>query len=93
MVGQKDALVDLVIAVVDEEFVDAVGGGAMSGDGEGVDIELLSDLVAQLLGEVGHFGEVGFGPAVEVQRELFAAKFGVFSVAEGFGQLGSIHSD
>jgi hypothetical protein len=28
-----------------------------------------------------------------VQRELFAAKFGVFSVAEGLGQLGSIHSD
>jgi hypothetical protein len=65
----------------------------VGGDGEGVYVKVLGEDGAEVLGEVAHVGELGFGAVVEVVGELLGAKFRIGTPKQGFGQLRAIHSD
>lgn len=73
-IREEDTLVDLVVAVMDEEFVDAIGAGAMGCDGEGRDDVVFGEFVAEGFGEIFQVVEFAGGFFVNPLGDLASAK-------------------
>lgn len=81
-IGEEDTFINLVVAIVDEEFVYAVRAGAMSGDGEGGDDVVFGKFVAEGFREVFEVVEFTCGFFVNPLAELASAK-GFFTELNG----------
>jgi hypothetical protein len=81
-VGEEDTLVDLVIAVVDEEFFDSVDRFSVGRYFEWRNFVVFGKDFSKVFRQVLHVIEIGFCAGVDVVRELFASHFRVFSVRE-----------
>ena len=70
-VGQKDALIHLMIAVVNEELVNSVGRCFVSGNLKGLDLEVLIEVCPEISREVEHGVERVNRPLIEMSGNLF----------------------
>jgi hypothetical protein len=92
-VGEEDAFVHLLVAVVEEELIYAVGAVAVVGLMERGDDVLGGELFAEGFGEVAHFVQIEDGVFVDPAGELGATVRLLSELGGDLGKFGRRQTD